>query len=255
MLAELRPRPPENAFRRESRSATAHLEEKVRDLSRAVRDGALFRPAEHGPGGTKAAKLTYRGARRVRSVTIPACPSPRSDQGTEVRVAEASSGKGSSGPKGTGAETSSLEQRLRRLEDRDAIHQVFVDYGHALDFGDFEAFAGLFAEDGEVMLGPLGRARGRAAIRDLMEKVLKGGVGSSYHLIGNPIVRLDGDTATSEVTWAVVARGGDGQPRLTMLGRHVDRLVREEGSWRIAERRGVIDLPSKLPESAGRAGG
>jgi len=175
-------------------------------------------------------------------------------------VSEASGEKGPWGSRDTGTErdalgeASSLEARIRRLEDRDAIHQIFVDYGHCLDFGDFDAYAKLFAEDGEVMLGPLGRARGRDAIRALMEKVLAGGVGSSYHIISNPIVKLDGDTATSEVTWAVVARDEKGLPTLTMLGRHLDRLVREEGSWKIAERRGMIDLPRKLPASAGGDG-
>lgn len=141
----------------------------------------------------------------------------------------------------------SLEERLQRLEDRDAIHQLFIDYGRHLDGGDIDAYAALFTEDGEVLLGPLGRTQGRDNIRALMGKVLTNRVGSSYHVISSPRVEIDGDHATSEVMWTVIQRDPDGKPRLTSLGRHVDRLRRESGVWRIAERRGYVDLPQRLP--------
>jgi hypothetical protein len=58
-----------------------------------------------------------------------------------------------------------LEARLARLEDLMEIHQLFVDYGRYLDAGDFDAYAELFADDGEVLLGPMGRAKGPAGAR------------------------------------------------------------------------------------------
>lgn len=140
-----------------------------------------------------------------------------------------------------------IEERLQRLEDRDAIHQLFVDYGRYLDAGDIDAYASLFTEDGEVLLGPMGRTQGRANIHALMSKVLEGRVGTSYHIIGSPQVVIDGDEATSEVMWTVIQRDPEGKPRLTSMGRHVDRLRRENGAWRFAERRGFVDLPQKLP--------
>jgi uncharacterized protein (TIGR02246 family) len=82
--------------------------------------------------------------------------------------------------------TDELAARLQRVEDLLEIHQLFVDYGLALDAGDFDAYAALFAEDGEVLLGPVGRAKGRAEIQALMTKTLSGGVGSSLHIISNP---------------------------------------------------------------------
>lgn len=148
--------------------------------------------------------------------------------------------------------TTGLEARLRRLEDRDAIHQLFIDYGRHLDAGDFEAYAELFAEDGEVLLGPMGRAKGRTRIRTLMRQIHEGRTGASYHIISSPRVTLDGDTATSEVMWTVVQRNPDGKPTLSMIGRHLDNLVREDGAWRIARRRGEIDLPQRMGGDLGR---
>jgi len=127
-----------------------------------------------------------------------------------------------------------------------AIHQLFVDYGRHLDAGDVDAYASLFAEDGEVLLGPLGRAKGREAIRQLMGRAL-GQPGSSYHIVSSPQVALDGDRATASVMWSVIARGAEGAPALTMVGRHVDELRRERDGWRFVRRKGYVDLPSALP--------
>ena len=86
--------------------------------------------------------------------------------------------------------TDSIEARLQRLEDLQAINQLFIDYGEHLDAGDFDAYAELFAEDGEVLLGPMGRAAGRAAIRELMTSTLAEGVGSTFHIVSSPRITL-----------------------------------------------------------------
>lgn len=140
---------------------------------------------------------------------------------------------------------STLEERLQRLEDRDAIHQLFIDYGRHLDAGDWDAYAGLFAEDGEVLLGPMGRAQGRSAIRDLMERTLTPRLGTAFHIISSPIVVLDGDSATSEVMWTVLTKRDDGGPELTMMGRHRDVLSRVDGRWFIQRRAGFVDLVAR----------
>jgi uncharacterized protein (TIGR02246 family) len=139
-----------------------------------------------------------------------------------------------------------LARRVGRLEDLMAIHQLFVDYGRYLDAGDVDAYASLFAEDGEVLLGPLGRAKGRAAIKQLMTKVL-GNPGSSYHIVSSPQVQLDGDRATATVMWSVIARTAEGGAALTMVGHHADELRRERDGWRFVRRKGYVDLPSAMP--------
>jgi uncharacterized protein (TIGR02246 family) len=150
----------------------------------------------------------------------------------------------------TSPDGSTLEARLRRVEDLMEIHQLFVDYGMHLDAGRFDEYAALFATDGEIKLGPMGRAKGREQIREKMTNVLAGLVGKTFHVISSPMVQLQGDTATSEVMWSMIQRGDDGKPELAMLGRHRDELVREDGRWRIKLRRGFIDVPSAYPTGA-----
>lgn len=142
-----------------------------------------------------------------------------------------------------------MEARLRRLEDLEAIRHLLVDYGHCLDFGDFAGYGALFADEGEILLGPIGRAKGPAAIQALMEKTMGGRSGSSYHVIANPMVKLDGDRATSEASWVVVVRLPNGQPGVTMIGRHIDQFVRQRGEWKFLRREGVVDIPSKYGDA------
>ena len=139
----------------------------------------------------------------------------------------------------------SLEERLRRLEDILAIQQLFIDYGLALDAGDFDRYAQLFAVQGTVNLGPIGRATGRSEIQALMVQTLEGLVGSSFHIVSSPQINLHGDIATSQVMWTVIHRDKNGQPQVTMIGKHHDELIRENGEWKIQTRKGTVDIPSQ----------
>lgn len=144
-----------------------------------------------------------------------------------------------------------LDARLRRLEDIFAIQQLFIDYGLALDTGDFSTYAQVFADNGELHLGPIGTAVGRTEIEALMARTMEGRVGMSFHIVSSPqITFVDDDHATSQVMWTVVHRQKNGEPKLTMMGRHIDRLVRERGVWKIASRRGLIDLPSEFRDQS-----
>lgn len=140
-----------------------------------------------------------------------------------------------------------ITARLRRVEDLLEIQQLCNEYGNLLDAGDVDAYAELFADDGEIKLGPVASAKGRAEIAATMKRVLAPTIGTTFHVISNPTVQLDGDTATTEVMWTMVRRGKDGNPELAMLGRHRDELVRERGRWRFKVRRGFIDVPTTYP--------
>jgi uncharacterized protein (TIGR02246 family) len=141
-----------------------------------------------------------------------------------------------------------VAERLRRLEDLEAIRRLFMEYKVVLDRQDFAAYADLFAEDGEFAAGP-GVARGRAAIRAMVEAMPGSGLlrapGDDCHVIVNPLITLDPadpDRATAELTWLYVVKGEDGGPRLAKLGHYHDTLVREGGRWRFRRREAPADI-------------
>ena len=72
------------------------------------------------------------------------------------------------------AETrNAAEIRLQRLEDREAIRELLMDYGRFLDQRDFASFSQLFAEKDGEWNGGMGTAKGPQAIRRLMEETCR----------------------------------------------------------------------------------
>src|SRR4029453_6744579 len=69
--------------------------------------------------------------------------------------------------------TRTVEARLQALEDKEAIHALLTTYGRTLDARDFAGFEQLFARDAEFVAGTGGTAKGPAAIRALLEGLLK----------------------------------------------------------------------------------
>lgn len=144
-----------------------------------------------------------------------------------------------------------LEARLRRLEDLEEIRDLQERYIRHLDRGEFAEYAALFAKDGQMRLGPA-RADGPEEIERVARasfgpqvdttSIRPGGLGG-FHIVSGPRIELDGDRATAEVMWTVIARDENDKPIVTLVGHHADELVREDGRWRFARRRGFMDIP------------
>jgi uncharacterized protein (TIGR02246 family) len=133
-------------------------------------------------------------------------------------------------------QTSSVESRLRVLEDKEQIAQVLIDYGRHLDSRNLAAYAGLFAEDGE-WVGGFGTVKGRANIQAFMEKNMGTGPNraGNYHIMSNFAITVSGDTATAWSRWAFVVPGERGAA-ISQAGRYDDTFVREKGAWKFKKR-------------------
>jgi ketosteroid isomerase-like protein len=134
-----------------------------------------------------------------------------------------------------GAETS-VEKRLRRLEDRFAIEELIARYGLVMDDRDMEAMPGLFTEDVRILSRDgVMDARGRDAAIALYRGRFAV-LGPSNHFTHDRIIRFgdDPDEATGIVlSHAEMQRKGE--PMLAAI-RYADRYRREDGAWRFAER-------------------
>ncbi len=138
-----------------------------------------------------------------------------------------------------------LFERLQRLEDRAEIANLYIAYGRFLDDGDAEGYASLFARDAKLRLGGVMRADGREAIAEAAGKLLQylaQSARKSYHVIASPDIAIDGDGATGECVWVALSGEPGEAPSLSSMGRHRDELVREDGRWRFASRKGLLDL-------------
>lgn len=92
-----------------------------------------------------------------------------------------------------------LEDRLRALEDREAIRDLIARYGPGADCGDAEGTAALWAEDGSYSVGGMADAKGREEIAGLMTSDLHRSLLAQgcAHFLGPVAIDLAGDRATA----------------------------------------------------------
>ena len=125
-----------------------------------------------------------------------------------------------------------LSVLLDKQEIRDLVHR----YGYALDGRDYDLLRTCFLPDAVGHYGgdPL---RGYEAIEELCRTTLDP-LTASQHLIGNVLVSVDGDEATSTCYLHAqhVLLGTEGGDLFVFAGRYLDRLTRTPDGWRIAER-------------------
>ena len=131
------------------------------------------------------------------------------------------------------------DPNVARLLDRQAIEQLLAgDYPRALDTRDFDAYAALFTEDGELSLQG-NTAKGRAAIKQFVAALPA--EPRVIHPITNLSYEIDGDSASGGAYWQDVGLAG-GAPGVLIAGRYEDTLRKVDGEWRIAKRSIVIEF-------------
>ena len=130
---------------------------------------------------------------------------------------------------------SSLEARLRRLEDIEALRVLKARYAEICDEGfDPDLLAALFTSDAVWDGGKLGRVEGREAIRSFFAGASKA-MSFAIHHVGNPILEVEGDQATGRWHLWQPSIFGKAKQALWIAGRYREKYRREDGVWRIAE--------------------
>jgi uncharacterized protein (TIGR02246 family) len=132
-----------------------------------------------------------------------------------------------------------LEQRIQRSEDQQAIERLLLEYGRTLDSRDFAAYAALFAADGQWK-GAQGTYQGPKEIQATMEKIFTDAAadipkGRNFHVMSNFIIDVQGDRATARSNFIFYKLDGS-KPVAEVAGRYEDVLVRVGGAWKFQQR-------------------
>jgi ketosteroid isomerase-like protein len=144
--------------------------------------------------------------------------------------------------------TTEQQTLLDRVAIEDMVTRYYANFGKqdaAEDFGAFYTEDAVFDVNGIV-------SQGREAIEKFYadsaeEADAPASQGTFHMMISNPVIDVDGDTATAEFMWTgVINRGIQDPPELLEQGREYDLLVRQDGQWRIKKR--VVIADSGLPE-------
>jgi ketosteroid isomerase-like protein len=123
---------------------------------------------------------------------------------------------------------STVEERLRWLEDVEAIRTLDATYCRLLDDGDWPALVALFTEDG--VFDGLSPVRGSRDLLAFFGGLADAGMTVFWHHISNHEIRVTGDhAAVRSLLWQPCVV--DGVPHVA-AGRYADELVRTGEGWR-----------------------
>jgi ketosteroid isomerase-like protein len=153
----------------------------------------------------------------------------------------------------------SLEQRVKAIEDREAILKTMHAYAYVIDFGrEVREYTDLYTEDavfqsvlapaprGASDWGPIARAPGAVVGRDALEKwivnewQMRARLMSAGHYriheMNEPDITVDGDRATVH-SYFQTTDNDNGRIYIVSIGVYQDQFVRSaDGRWRIKER-------------------
>jgi uncharacterized protein (TIGR02246 family) len=138
-------------------------------------------------------------------------------------------------------ERGTIEQRIQRIEDEQAVRDLLAQYAFSYDSSDVDGVMALFTDDA-VLVNARGTFTGRQAIDDNYRWV-NAQRRAGFHFITNTLVRVAPDGQEAWLTayfqsWAVDLTSD----RRALLGTYAMRLEKAAGQWKIADCRITSDI-------------
>ncbi|MDD5095810.1 MAG: nuclear transport factor 2 family protein [Dehalococcoidia bacterium] len=127
-----------------------------------------------------------------------------------------------------------LQQRIERLEDIEAIKDLKRRYIFSIDMGRYDDAIDTFTEDAIIDYGVFGLYKGREALRRyLVSDVTRQRSRPSIHHLHSPLIEFTNDTLARGI-WELQAMA---QPTTVdkaywMAGYFTDEYVKENGQWK-----------------------
>jgi hypothetical protein len=141
-----------------------------------------------------------------------------------------------------------MDEELQEMLDHHRIRKVLADYCRGVDRIDEPLMASTYAEDSFDDHGIV-RAPGPEYCRLMCDSVAVT-TDTLAHTLGQSTIRIEGDEAGAETYFIAVARETteDGVQMCNQLGgRFADRLVRENGQWKVKHRIVLRDWSVAIP--------
>lgn len=125
------------------------------------------------------------------------------------------------------------------VDDKLEITELLYRYAELIDAGDFDGVGDLLGR-GSFMGVP-----GASSIAKLFATTTRrfpehGNTPRTRHLVQNPIVAVDGDTATARSTFCVIQQTDTVALQPIVVGRYADSFARDDDGWYFTER--TVDI-------------
>lgn len=144
----------------------------------------------------------------------------------------------------------SLLRRMERLEAERDVVRTIARYAEAIDYGLDARWVDCFTADGVFEVRPRGghsfQVTGREALGSFIAGHTKAPSRWHKHLVTQQVVEVAEGTASAQSYILRVDEDDDGQAKIWVFGRYLDRLVYEaDGQWRFRHR--TIELEGAQP--------
>ncbi|TQM32599.1 nuclear transport factor 2 family protein [Nocardia bhagyanarayanae] len=123
-----------------------------------------------------------------------------------------------------------LEQKIQWVVDLEQIKILMAKYCHGIDQKDEKTFMSIWSDDADYLL-PRGEGHGTDGIRALVRKVWRE-VPQCHHHITNPVIDIQGETATAATDVIYFRLTADGI-RVLLSGTYAFEFVKGEDRWQI----------------------
>lgn len=138
----------------------------------------------------------------------------------------------------------SLDRKIRRLEDIDAMQNLLVAYASAVDNNDWDRLAGLFADDAHFVIGVPFQVdvRSPAAVVTVLQSMSE-----VYRRMRHKIVNvgIDPESGTGAAYYTVSMIANQQNQPMVCEGNYRYRFVKTAGGWRIGQQ--IIDVAYLSP--------
>jgi len=129
---------------------------------------------------------------------------------------------------------------VQQMRDRTEIEALMFRYARALDTMDADAYASVYAPDGQFGTGP-NAVKGTAALKEMIARGRTDSrvrIGSMYHLTTDPHFEFPAkDQAVAHFYYVTVINGAkQGDQAQVQAGYGIDEFVRLNGKWLIKSR-------------------
>ena len=138
---------------------------------------------------------------------------------------------------------------LQSLADKLEINELLARYCHALDLGDWQAFAALFTPDAALDFTAFGGPKGTPAQLQAFFAPILSGLKAYQHTVSTVVIDLQGDRAKARSAAMVpmTRLDAEGREQTFMSGLwYEDELVRSGLGWQIQARTQVRSWAAAL---------
>jgi len=146
----------------------------------------------------------------------------------------------------------SLSPEEQAMLDKVAIADLLNRYYEGFGKTEADAFNQFYTDDATFDVNGI-VAHGKKEIEGIYAGLDSSGEspatrGTFHMLITNPVIDVDGDSATAKVLWTGIMNSDiSAPPTFVEQGREYDKLVKQDGKWLIQHR--VVIADSGLPAS------